>query len=260
MTNQSLQLPAALSNLIEPAAVSMYLNREWQIDWGAVLARRPRILEHEQALPPYFVLPEILTLLEKALHSVDHLMIDTVWHTGARVSELLALTPSSFHIDIENNDSFVSLQTLKKPRRGHPAISKRQAGPPKRMVPLRNGAYLDRVQRHLETFKTKPNERIFSFTRQTANNRLKRIAAQLPNLPFEPSVHTLRHSFAINCVIHGAPIRILQMWMGHSNIASTEIYTRVLGTETAHFMDAIQFQSKQTNGVLISDANKSLLE
>ena len=228
MNNQPVELPAALSNLVEPAAVSIYLNRQWQVDWDMVIARRPRILEHEADMPPYFVYPEIGWLLDEALHANTHLMIDTLWHTGARVSELLALTRSSFRLDPENNDCYVSLQTLKTPQRGRPKKETRKAIP-KRIVPLTDPAYIESVLRYFETFTPGPKERLFDFTRQTANNRIKRIAKKIP----------------VNAVIQGAPIRVLQGWMGHSNIASTEIYTRVLATETDHFMAAIRYSDAQ---------------
>lgn len=239
------ELPAALANLVEPGTVSIYLNRQWEIDWDMVIDRRPRILEHEPELPQYLVYPEVAWLLQHALHENVHFMIDTLWHTGARVSEMLALTPSSFYLDPARKDSYVSLQTLKTRQRGRPKKTTRKAAPPKRMVALRDTVYIERVQRYFETFGTGAKERIFPFTRQTANNRLKRVAQEIPALPFSPSVHTLRHSFAVNAVLQGAPVRILQRWMGHSNLASSEIYTKVLGTETGHFMEAIRYSDAQ---------------
>lgn len=245
MSLNTKELPAALHNLVDPGAVNIYLNREWQIDWKVVIERRPRLLEHEPELPPYFLLPEIEALLHGALHENVHLMIDTLWHTGARISELLALTPDDFYLDPANNDSFVSLHTLKVVKRGRPKIAKRKSSDTRRMVPLTDARYIDEVQRYFATFRPGAKERLFSFTRQTANNRLKAVAKQLDGLPFLPSAHTLRHSFAINAILHGTPARVLQIWLGHSNIASTEIYTKVLGTETAHFMTAVRYSDEQ---------------
>ena len=187
-------------------------------------------------MPPYLVLPEIQHLLSYALDDRDGLILDTLWHTGARVSEALALTPASFHEHAAA--AFVSLATLK--RRGRPRARARGA-PERRLVPLADPAYLDRLRRYLATHRPGARARLFPVTRQTVNNRLKRVAERANMRHF--SAHALRHSFAVNAVLHGVPVRVLQLWMGHARIDSTEIYTRVLGTETAHFMAAVRYRS-----------------
>ena len=207
--------------------------QRWDIDWPAVIARRRLVLDHE-AVPPYLVLPEVERLLTAARHDVDRLLIDTLWHTGARVSELLALTPRHFITPPGvSGEALVSLATLK--RRGRP---RKTARAPRRLVPIADAAYLDRLARYCATHRP---QRLFAVTRHTVRNRIQRLAAGL-ELSFRPTPHTFRHAFAVNCVLHGVPLRILQGWLGHADLASTEIYTRVLATETVHFMRRVAFQ------------------
>jgi site-specific recombinase XerD len=82
--------------------------------------------------------------------------------------------------------------------------------------------------------------RFFPVTRSAINKRLERLTAPL-NLTVPVSPHTFRHSFAVNAVLHGTPLPVLQGWLGHADIASTLIYTRVLTLETHHLMRRIQF-------------------
>lgn len=79
------------------------------------MKRRPVVLKHT-TVPLYLLLPEVRTLLALALHANTHLLLNTLWHTGARISEALALTPSHFHLEGEH--SYVSLAMLKG--RGRP--------------------------------------------------------------------------------------------------------------------------------------------
>ena len=82
--------------------------------------------------------------------------------------------------------------------------------------------------------------RFFPVTRSAINKRLERLTTPLAlTVPVSP--HTFRHSFAINAVLHGTPLPVLQGWLGHADIASTLIYTRVLTLETHHLMRRIQF-------------------
>lgn len=53
--------------------------------------------------------------------------------------------------------------------------------------------------------------------------------------------HTLRHSFACNAILHGQPLTVLRDWLGHADLQQTEIYSRVLATETNHLMRYMTF-------------------
>ena len=210
----------------------------WEPDWPAAIEHRRLLLRTGGAVPPYLVQPEIEALLGGARHDTDRLMIELLWRTGARVSELLALTEASF---VAAGDvTWAALTTLK--RRGRPRKGRRDRD---RLVPLAEAAFLERLQGYLVTHR--PRGRLFGFTRQTVRNRLRRVAER-SKPPFRPSPHTLRHSFAVNCLLHGVPTRILQIWLGHADPASTELYTQVLDQDTAHFMRAVAFTQPDRRG------------
>ena len=236
MARDLVALPAAAA-LAPIAGEDLHRARSWEIDWSVLIARRRLLLETDADVPPYLVLPEVETLLEAALDWRDRLMLDTLWHTGARVSELLALRTDSFHLDEPGGGAFVTLATLKQRGRGRPRAGAR-APAPKRLVPLTDPAYLDQLRRFLATWS--PTGALFPMTRWTVANRLRRVAAHLA-LPLAVQPHTMRHSFAVNCILHGVPVRVLQAWLGHARTSSTERYTRVLGTETGHFMRVVRY-------------------
>ena len=106
-------MPHALTPLVE---VQTALPRV-EIDWPLLMEQRAAVLQHSD-LPAYLLLPEIHRLINSARHDNLVLMLDTLWHTGARISECLALTPASFVTEI--SQPYVSIATLKK--RGRPKV------------------------------------------------------------------------------------------------------------------------------------------
>jgi len=82
------------------------------INWDRLIAKRPIVLETVDTMPAYLLKPEILTLLDLEKHPNYRLIMDIVWSTGARISEVLSLKPSSF---IDGGYGFgVFLRTLKQ--------------------------------------------------------------------------------------------------------------------------------------------------
>ena len=208
------------------------------IDWSYWQKRRPLVLELNEDVPPYLMLPEVHQVLDEAKELELHFLINTLWHTGARITEALQMTRESFGIDTVRN-SYVILSTLKRGR-GRPKKNG-EGRPPKRLVPLVDPAYLQEAERYLATVKPKKNEPIFSFDRFALDYRLKGIQQHLA-LPIKAlSAHTFRHSFAVNALVQGRGIRTIQGWLGHKDLRSTEIYLKVLSGETHHLMYGMLF-------------------
>ncbi|MBU1187157.1 MAG: site-specific tyrosine recombinase XerD [Acidobacteria bacterium] len=146
----------------------------------------------------------------------DRAMLEVLYATGLRVSELLQLSIN----DINRSEGFLLC---------------RGKGGKERLVPLGRTAAAA-VDRYLETargsFAGEPNPALFltsrgkPFTRQGFWKLLKRYAAGA-GLESRISPHMLRHSFATHLLERGADLRSVQLMLGHSQITTTQIYTHV---------------------------------
>ncbi|RUO34681.1 site-specific tyrosine recombinase XerD [Aliidiomarina soli] len=155
-----------------------------------------------------------------ALGLRDRCMLEVLYATGLRVSELVGLQVSEVNL-----------------RQG--VIRVTGKGDKERLVPMGEEA-MDWLQRYLKTSRPEllasgkkgPTDVVFlslrgqQMTRQTFWHRIKQLAAQA-GLNADLSPHTLRHAFATHLLNHGADLRALQMLLGHSDIATTQIYTHV---------------------------------
>ena len=156
-------------------------------------------------------------LVTDPLGSRDRTMLEVLYATGLRVSELVSLKYSQLNM----NQGVVRI------------IGK---GDRERMIPLgeeavrwlkeflgsaRNEILLDRTTDYL--FPTRRGDRM---TRQAFWHIIKRYARK-SSIDKELSPHTLRHAFATHLLNHGADLRVVQMLLGHSDLSTTQIYTHV---------------------------------
>ena len=207
------------------------------IDWTYWQKRRPLVLKVSPDLPPYLVLPEVHQVLEVALDQQVHFLINLLWHTGARISEALAVTREDFQLNGERDSLVILANSKRKP--GRPSKTKKHD--PKRIVPITDLVFIDETRRYLASTAPKKEAPIFTLNRQQVHYQLEKIERQL-SLPIEKlSAHTFRHSFAINCLLQGRDIRTIQGWLGHANLDTTIIYTKVLSGETHHLAYGLQF-------------------
>jgi len=208
-----------------------------EIDWNYYLERRRALLVTESDLPAYLLQPEINEILDVTKNDIHHFLINTLWHTGGRISEVLSLTPKHFYFDGAHPE--IVLPTLKQ--RGRPKANK----PKQRILPVFDGDYIDEALRYFSTHKGK-NKLLFDINRSTADRWLKaavrRLIVNEKPLSIPVSCHTLRHSFAVNCILHCVDTAVLQAWLGHRDRAATEIYTKVLNQETSHLMTRVSFK------------------
>ncbi len=155
--------------------------------------------------------------VERALGLRDKAMLETLYASGLRVSELVTLKLSQLSRDMG------VVRVIGK-------------GSKERMVPVGEEA-LAWIQRYLkdarpQLLKGRASDELFVTTRGSAMTRqmfwhlLRRYALQA-GLKKPISPHTLRHAFATHLLNHGADLRVVQLLLGHSDISTTQIYTHV---------------------------------
>lgn len=216
---------------------SAYPIRSVDIDWDRLVAKRNTILDTISDMPSYMLKPEVIALLNEEKHPTRRLILDLMWTTGAKVSEVLALTPDSFRDD--GYEFGVVLKSLKQ-HPGRPTKASIQRSP-KRYIPILDDALKDRIQSYLYVGHLRKTDRIFGMCRQTVNRQIHALVDRVGGAPFRISAHTFRHSFAVHLLLHGRPLKIISQLLGHKSIDSTEIYTNVLTTDSSHYLEGVDF-------------------
>ena len=147
----------------------------------------------------------------------DRAMLETLYASGLRVTELVTLKVAQVSLDMG-------------------VVRVMGKGSKERLVPLgeaasdvitqyAKSARIDILdgQKSADMFVT---QRGRAMTRQMFWHSIKRYAIKANiNKPISP--HTLRHAFATHLINHGADLRVVQLLLGHSDITTTQIYTHV---------------------------------
>jgi integrase/recombinase XerD len=202
----------------------------WRSDDPSSQIKGPRKARH---LPNTLTEDEVDRLLDAALttgrRKSDRLrntcLMQLLYATGMRVTELVSLPVAAV--------------------RGNPEmIFIKGKGGKERMVPLSPPAkmatavYLADRDKHDDLARTKgkspskflfpSNGKLGHLTRIRFYTLVKEIAANAGVNPETVTPHTLRHAFATHLLAGGADLRVIQMLLGHADVATTEIYTHVL--------------------------------
>lgn len=195
-------------------------------DNPALAVRPPRAARR---LPKALAIEQVQRLLdapgtEDALALRDRALLELLYSTGARVSEVIALDVDGVSRLLDRPETVDGLRVLGK-------------GSKERMVPL--GSYAKRattdylvrarpglVQRGRGTPALLLNARGGRLSRQSAWTIIQ-ARAQQARLGVEVSPHTLRHSFATHLLDGGADVRVVQELLGHASVTTTQIYTLV---------------------------------
>ena len=177
-------------------------------------------------VPKYLTADEVQRVLEGVRkHPRDHLLINMLWQTGARISELLQARVR----DIDFYTRTIRLVTLK-----------RHAVGTRRTLPIQDSLKGD-IGAYIAMKGLKKNDILFPFTRQTAYLIVRDAVTAIGIETSRAHPHVFRHSFAVHCILSGVPVVVLQQWLGHANIQNTLIYLQVLGRDTRHFFDGVRF-------------------
>lgn len=174
-------------------------------------------------LPDYLSESEVEALLDaprpetSAVEWRDRAMLEVLYATGLRVTELIGLTLESINL----NQGVVRV------------VGK---GNKERIVPLGEEAlswitsYTKNARpmllSNIPTDVLFPSKRGQPMTRQAFWYAVRRYAERA-GIVRHLSPHTLRHAFATHLLNHGADLRAVQMMLGHASLSTTQIYTRV---------------------------------
>lgn len=167
----------------------------------------------EQDVERLLAAPDVETVLGLR----DRAMLEMLYATGLRVSELVSLELPQVNM-----------------RQG--VVRTIGKGNKERLVPMGEEC-LDWLQQYLRESRPElmsgrvgdvlfPSKRGQVMTRQTFWHVIKRHAKHA-GIGTALSPHTLRHAFATHLLNHGADLRVLQMLLGHSDLSTTQIYTHV---------------------------------
>ena len=175
------------------------------------------------ALPSFLSIEEVDTLIAQPDVSTprglrDRAMIELLYATGMRVTELIGVRGSDLHL-------------------GEHYLTCIGKGSKERLIPIgeQAAAWLRRYQRDARPalLKGRSTPRVFVNARGRPLSRVgfwKILKSYGRRAHLAPSLspHVLRHSFATHLLERGADLRAIQMMLGHADLSTTQIYTHVL--------------------------------
>jgi tyrosine recombinase XerC len=191
-----------------------FLHREGHIHTNpAVLLMSPK---RDKSLPKFLSEPEMMQLIQSPLMDKvagkrDKAIIETLYSTGLRVSELVGLNLDA--VDLIGN-----------------IVKVYGKGKKERLVPIGDKA-TEAIQDYLSNRKAKSrilflNKNNTRLSARSVRNILNK-HIHSTSITNNVSPHVLRHSFATHLLNHGADLRSVQELLGHVNLSTTQIYTHV---------------------------------
>jgi integrase/recombinase XerD len=213
-----------------PRSISRYLSAyrqfyRWLVREGTISSDPVALIESPKTgrgLPRALTEEQVESLLEAPdtgtlLGMRDKAMLELMYATGLRVSELVGLELSNLNL----NQGVIRV------------IGK---GQKERLVPIGDEAH-ESLKIYLssgrpELLKGVQTDSVFVTTRKAGMTRqafwymVRRYAVHC-DISHKLSPHMLRHSFATHLLNHGADLRVVQLLLGHSDLSTTQIYTHI---------------------------------
>ena len=217
-TQNMLSIPTILRRISSTKNLYLFLEKERLISFQIDSLEKPK---GAKKLPVCISIEEVEALLEqpdlsKPEGQRDRAMLEVMYSSGLRISELLNLRMNQINFDRGmvkivgkgNKERVVPI--------GDYALEYliKYINDGRRKNPKRNSDYLF-LNRYGE-----PVSRVYFFL------QVKKYAQQA-GIKVEISPHTLRHCFATHMLENGAELRAVQEMLGHANIATTQIYTNI---------------------------------
>jgi len=150
----------------------------------------------------------------------DQAVLEVLFSTGLRVAELVSLNRDQ--IRIENLDNELEINVVGKGGRIRPVYLSSRT--------------LKSLKEYLETRKDEDKALFINYkgpksaSRRLTTRSIENIVRKYilkAGISIQASPHTLRHSFATDLLMQGVDLRIVQEFLGHQNIATTQIYTHI---------------------------------
>ena len=208
-------------NVISIRSYFAYLAKEHKFDNPSINFKPPKI---GKRLPKALTIDQVMSMLNivgsDLISSRDKALVELLYATGARVSELINLNT----LDISTVETEAGVTTT---------VKLKGKGGKERVVPIGSFAvaavndYLVRSRPTLLKVSTQKalflNQRGGRLSRQSAWNLVAN-AAERAGLLDQVTPHSMRHSFATHLLDGGADIRVVQELLGHSSVTATQIY------------------------------------
>ena len=211
-------------NVISIRSYFTYLAKEHKFNNPSTNFKPPKI---GKRLPKALTIDQVMSMLNivgsDLISSRDKALVELLYATGARVSELINLNT----LDISTVDTQAGTTTT---------VKLKGKGGKERVVPIGSYAvaavndYLVRSRPTLLKVSTQKalflNQRGGRLSRQSAWNLVAN-TAERAGLSDQVTPHSMRHSFATHLLDGGADIRVVQELLGHSSVTTTQIYTLI---------------------------------
>ena len=215
----------------------LYMEKYTESNLGELLD----VPRKEKVLPKYLTMEEVERLLEAPDITTpngcrDKAMLELLYASGLRVSELITLRLNDISFEMAYVRCFGK-------------------GSKERIIPL--GSYaLDALAHYIEVCRPKVannwqtdtlflNKNGKGLTRQGFWKLIKKYGREAA-ITADITPHVLRHSFATHLLSGGADLRAIQEMLGHADIATTQIYTHLLGEQMLDVYNAAHPRAKKT--------------
>lgn len=192
---------------------------------------------HKRSLPKILSEEEIIRLLEIARSQTDaegcrlYAMLETLYASGLRVSELVSLPFTSVH----PNKLYLIIKGKGGKERLVP-LSEHAISALKPYLALRT-FFLKKAGSTGEKWLFPSHSKEGYLTRQRFGQLLKELAVKA-NLDVDKvSPHIIRHAFATHLLSHGADLLAIQKLLGHADLSTTQIYTHVVTDHLKHLVN-----------------------
>jgi len=179
----------------------------------------PVLTKNDTEMPPHILKREFEELLKIKMPHHHRLLIQIMWETGARVSDVCGLMLTDFNFDKRE----LRLRVQKTRRRVNISLSNALT------ADILNYCLQNQIQ-----------DKIFSFGRGNVQKFLKQYGSQIGMSHIHP--HMFRHGHAIHGLMQGIPIQVVSARLGHSNILTTmNLYQKITPEIQKKFYENAEF-------------------